>query len=146
MLVPVGLLCLVSLASAAGFTVSVSDTTGAKGSTIEVPIILEGASEVGSMDIVLNYDADVLCAVDVEAGALGKNALIESNTAKEGEVIIALADSSGINGDDAVAIVTFEVIGDAGATSYLTLEEVLLYNIDLGEIIPNTECGTFWVT
>ena len=116
-----------------------------KGSTAEVPINLEGASEVGSMDIVLKYDANVLCAVDVEAGALGKNALIESNTARDGEVIIALADSSGINGDGAVASVTFEVIGDAGTTSPLTLEAVLVHNIDLGEIIPTTECGTFLV-
>ncbi|NQE54725.1 hypothetical protein C5S29_14135 [ANME-1 cluster archaeon GoMg3.2] len=139
------LLCLVALASAGGLTVSVSDITGAKGSTVEVPINLEGSTEVGSMDIVLNYDADVLCAVDVEAGALGKNALIESNTANDGAVIIALADSSGINGDGTVASVAFEVIGDAGTTSYLTLEAVLVHNLDLAEIIPNTESGTFLV-
>ncbi|MEA2000177.1 MAG: hypothetical protein U9N61_12760 [Euryarchaeota archaeon] len=47
------LLCLVSLASAGSLTVSVSDTKGAKNSTVDVPIILEGASDVGSMDIVL---------------------------------------------------------------------------------------------
>jgi hypothetical protein len=128
-----------------GLTVSVSDTTGAKGSTVKVPINLEGASEVGSMDIVLKYDADVLSAVDVEVGELGKNALIAVNTAREGEVIIALADSSGINGDGAVASVAFEVIGDAGTTSYLTLEAVSVHNLDLGEIIPTTECGTFLV-
>jgi hypothetical protein len=129
-----------------GLTISVSDITGAKGSTVEVPINLEGASEVGSMDIVLNYDANVLSAVDVEAGALGKNALIESNTARKGKVIIALADSSGINGAGAVASVAFEVIGDAGTTSALTLEAVLVHNLDLGEIIPTMECGTFLVT
>ena len=137
------LLCLVSLASAGSLTVSMSDTTGAKNSTVDVPIILEGASEVGSMDIVSTYDANVLSTVDVEAGALGKNALIESNTARDGEVIIALADSSGIDGDGAVAIVAFEVIGDAGTTSYLTLEAVLVHNLDLDEIIPNTVNGTF---
>lgn len=91
----------------------------------------------------LKYDPDVLRAVAVEAGKLGKNALIESNTVRDGEVIIALADSSGINGDGAVASVAFEVIGDVGTTSYLTLEEVLVHNLDLGEIIPNTVSGTF---
>lgn len=139
------LLCFLFFGSTAGLTVSMSNTTGAKGSTVEVPINLEGATEVGSMDIVLNYDANLLSAVDVEAGALGKNALIESNTARKGEVIIALADSSGINGDGAVASVAFEVIGDAGTTSYLTLEAVLVHNLDLGEIIPNTVNGTFEV-
>ena len=122
-----------------------SNTTGAKGSKVEVPINLEGATEVGSMDIVLTYDADVLSAVDVEAGALGKNALIAVNTAKEGEFIIALADSSGINGDGSVAIVVFEIIGDVGTTSCLTLDEVMGHNLDLAEIIPTTECGTFLV-
>jgi hypothetical protein len=101
--------------------------------------------QVSSMDIVLTYEADVLCAVDVEAGALGKNALIEANTARDGAVIIALVDSSGINGDGTVASVTFEVIGDAGTTSALTLEGVLVHNLDLAEIIPTTECGTFLV-
>ena len=35
-----------------GLTVSVSDTTGAKNSMVDVPIILECATDVGSMDIV----------------------------------------------------------------------------------------------
>ena len=122
------LLCLVSLASAGSLTVSVSDTTGAKNSTVDVPIILEGVTDVGSMDMVLKYDPDVLRAVAVEAGELGKNALIDANNAREGVLIIALVDSAGINGDGAVASVTFEVIGDAGATSYLTLEAVLVHN------------------
>jgi hypothetical protein len=146
-LVLAGLLCIVSLASAAGLTVSVSDTTGAKGGTVEVPVNLEGASDVGSMDIVLKYDAAVLRAVAVEAGAIGKNAFIEANTAaREGEVIIALADSSGINGDGAVATISFEVTGDVGATSPLTLETVSVHNVDLVEVITTTESGTFSVT
>ena len=86
-MVLVVLLCFLSFGSAAGLTVSMSNTTGAKGNTVEVPIDLEGAAEVGSMDIVSTYEANVLSAVDVKAGALGKNALIESNTARKGEVI-----------------------------------------------------------
>ena len=117
----------------------------AKRSTVEVPINLEGTTDVGSMDIVLNYDADVLSAVDVNAGALGKNSLIESNTARDGAVIIALADSSGISGDGAAATISFEVLGDTGSTSPLTLEEVSVHTLDLGAIIPNTVNGTFLV-
>jgi hypothetical protein len=93
LVVLVGLLCLlcfVSLVLAAGLTVSVSDTTSAPEDIVKVPIILEGAADVGSMDIVLKYDAEVLRAVAVEGAELGKNAFIEANTASEGEVIIAL--------------------------------------------------------
>lgn len=139
------LLCLVPIASAAGLTVSVRDTTGAPGDTVDVPIELEGASDVGSMSIVLTYDPDVLMAVAVEGDELGKNAMIEANTAREGEVILALADSSGMNGDGAVATISFEVIGDVGSTSPLTLEKVSVSDVDMVEIITTTESGTFSV-
>lgn len=142
----VGLLSFISLAMAAGLTVSVSDSTGANGSTSKVPVNLEGASDIGSMDIVLKYDATVLKAVSAEAGELGKNAFIEANTAKEGEVKIALADSSGINGDGTVATISFEVIGEIGSTSPLTLETVSVHSIELVEIVTAENSGTFTVT
>ena len=139
----ISMLCLVPFASAADLTVSVSDTTGAKGDTVEVPIDLEGASDVGSMSIVVKYDPDVLTAVAVEGDELGKNVMIEANTAGEGEVIIALVDSSGMNGDGAVAIISFEVTGDVGSTSPLTLDKVLVSDVDMVEIITTTKSGTF---
>jgi hypothetical protein len=141
----IGLLLVVSFGSAAGLTVSVSDTTGAPGDTVEVPINLEGASNVGSMDIVLTYDSNVLRAVAVEAGKLAKTALIESNTAEGGGIIIALADSSGITGDGEVATISFEVLGDSGTTSPLTLESVSVSNTELVELVATTESGTFSV-
>jgi len=144
-LILIGMLCLVPFASAAGLTVSVSDTTGAPGDTVEVPIELEGASDVGSMSIVMRYDPDVLMAVAIEGDKLGKNAMIEANTAREGEVIIAIVDSSGMNGDGAAAIVSFEVTGDVGSTSPLTLDKVSVSDVDMVEIITTTESGTFSV-
>lgn len=140
------LLLLISLASASSLTVSVSDTTGGSGATVEVPINLEGATDVGSMDIVLSYDAAVLQAIGVDSGELGKNAYIESNTAGNGEVIIALADASGISGNGPVAVVSFEVIGDTGASSPLTLGDISVHDIERVEVITTTVDGTFTVT
>ncbi len=142
----VSLLCLVSLASAQGVTVSVSDTTGAAGDIVEVPINLEEAEDVGSMDVSLTYDPAVLQAVGVGAGELGGNAYIESNMASEGEVIIALADSSGITGDGSVAVVSFKVLGDVGSSSTLSLSDVAVHNTDLVEVISPTIDGTLSVT
>jgi hypothetical protein len=141
----IGLLIVVSFGSAAGLTVRVSDTTGAPGDTVEVSINLAGASDVGSMDIFLTYDSNVLRAVEVEAGKLAKTALIESNTAEVEEVIIALADSSGITGNGEVATISFEVLGDSGTTSPLTLESVSVSNTELVELVTTTESGTFSV-
>jgi hypothetical protein len=142
----VSLLCLVSLASAQDMTVSVSDITGASGGIVEVPIDLEGATDVGSMDISLMYDPAVLQAVGVEAGELGGNAYLESNTGNEGKVIIALADSSGITGDGAVAVVSFKVLGAVGSSSTLILSDVSVHNTDLVEVISPTIDGTLSVT
>lgn len=141
----VGLLLAVSFGSAAGLTVSVGDTTGTSGDTVEVSINLRGASDVGSMDIVLTYDSSILRAVEVEAGKLAKNALIESNIADEGKVIIALADSSGITGDGEVALISFEVLGEIGTASPLTLESVSVSNTELVELVTTTESETFSV-
>jgi hypothetical protein len=145
-LVLVSLLCYVSLASAADLTVSVSDLTGPEGGTAKVPIDLAGAKDVGSMDIVLKYDGGILKAISVEAGDLGKNALIEANTAKENEITIALADSSGINGDGQVAIISFEVTGNVGQTSPLTFEKVAVNDINLIEVITTTKDGKLTVS
>lgn len=142
----IGVLMLVSIAGAAGLTVSVSDATGAKNSTVKIPVNLKGASKVGSMDIALKYDSKVLNAVSVEAGDLGKNAFIESNTAGAGKVAVALADSKGISGDGAVVQVSFNVVGEVGSTSVLTLEATANDVDTLVDIVTTTQSGTFKVT
>jgi hypothetical protein len=134
------------IAQAAGLEVSVSDATGAKGGTALVPLNLSGASAIGSMDIVLKYDPGILRAMSVEGTGLGENAYIEANTAKEGEAVIALADSRGMNGDGAFAIVSFEVLGGIGSTSQLTIEKVTVHNIDLVQISATTKSATLKVT
>lgn len=145
-LILVVLLFLTSLASASSVTVSVSDASGGNGATVEVPINLEEASNVGSMDIRMSYDAGVLHSLGVNNGELSKNAYIESNTAGDGEVVIALADASGISGSGPIALVSFEVVGDTGSSSSLILEEVSVHNIERVEVIATTEDGIFSVT
>jgi len=130
---------------AASVSVSMPDSSGAKGSTVVVPINLEGASNVGSMDITVQYNPQVLRAVSVENGGLGSGAFIEGNTESAGSVLIALADSSGINGNGAIAEISFEVIGAVGSTSELYLE-VTANDVDtLVDIITNIDSGTFEV-
>ncbi|WP_340818859.1 cohesin domain-containing protein [Methanolobus sp. WCC4] len=145
-LVLIGLLFLTSFASASTVTVSVSDVSGGSGATVEVPIDLTDATDIGSMDIRMSYDGDVLQAMGVDTGELGGNAYIESNTASDGVVFIALADASGISGTGTVAVVSFEVLGDTGSTSSLALEDVSVHDIERVEVITTTEDGTFSVT
>ncbi len=142
----VSLVFLISLASASSSTVIVGDITGENGAIVEVPIELESATNVGSMDIIMSYDAGVLQATGVDTGELGINAYIESNTVDDGEVIIALADASGISGNGPIVVVSFEVIGDIGSSSTLVLKEVSVHDIERVEVITTTMDGTFSVT
>ncbi|WP_342304990.1 cohesin domain-containing protein [Methanolobus sp. ZRKC5] len=145
-LILISLAFLISFASASSLTLIVSDTTGENGAIVEVPIGLEGATDIGSMDIVMSYDSEVLQATGVDTGKLGINAYIESNTVDDGEVIIALADASGISGNGPIAVVSFEVIGDTGSSSPLALGDISVHDIGRVEVITTTMDGTFSVT
>ena len=136
------MICLMSMGAAA-MTVSVDDVEAAQGSTTSVPIVVTGAEDIGSMDLVLSYDPVVLQAISADSGELGENAYIESNAANEGEMVIALADAGGINGDGAVVTVSFMVLGEEGSSSPLMLEEVSVHNLDLVELVTETEDGEF---
>ncbi len=110
---------------------------------VEVPIDFEGASNVGSIGIELTYDSTVLEVTDVKSGELAGNAMMEYNIDSPGLVIIGIVDSSGINGDGAVATVSFNQVGD-GRTSPLNLENVETHDATtLVDIINETSDGSF---
>ena len=140
------LISLISVASGASLVISIGDIQGSPGSTVQVPVMVEGATDVGSVDIMLKYDASVLKAVSVETADLGKNAIIESNLANPGQVNIALVDASGINGDGEIAAISFSVLGETGASSPLSLLEASVYNLELVEQQTTTKNGVFTVS
>jgi len=140
------LLCLISPACAASLVVSIADAGATPGNTVKIPIELQGADNIGSMDIVLAYDRSVLQATGVETGDLGNNAFIESSTENPGKIIIALADASGISGDGSIVLVSFRMEGEAGSSSPLTFEEVSVHNLDLVEVLPTVIDGSLTMT
>ncbi|MFC1967856.1 cohesin domain-containing protein [Chloroflexota bacterium] len=109
---------------------------------VEVPINLEGASNVGSISIELVYDSDMLEATEVKAGKMATNAMIESNIGIPGRVIIGIIDSSGINGDGAIATVSFKLLGDGGSSS-LILQNVETHDATtLIDVVNQTSDGS----
>ena len=66
-------------ALAAGTTVSIKDASADAGASIDIPIEITGASNVGSMDLELTYDPKVLNATQVKAGTLTSGAMLQSN-------------------------------------------------------------------
>lgn len=136
------MLALIGQATASVTTVSVADSKGAKGDNVKVPINLAGASNLGAMGIVLSYDPVVLKGIDANGGTLGANALIESKETKPGTMRISFADSKGISGDGAILDVTFEVVGNTGASTQISLEATG-YDLNLLDVIMKTSPGTF---
>jgi len=110
---------------------------------VEVPINLENASNVGSLQIEISYDASVLQATQVEAEELGKNAMIESNLDNPGIVIIGIVDSSGINGSGSVVSISFDVL-EKDASSSLTIKNAAAHDVDTLVDLPiSLTQGTF---
>ena len=109
--------------------------------------MVEGASNVGSLELVLVYDPSVLEVTGVERGTLVGDALMVSSMDTPGQVWIGMIDASGISGDGAVAVVTFNVLGTPGSTSSLDLKEIAAHDADtLLALITETIAGGYSVS
>ncbi len=76
--------------------------------TVTIPITIKRASGIGSMNLVLTYNSDILNAIDVIPGALTQNSIIEKNLG-DGEIRIGLIDTNGINGNGTLFYIKFNV-------------------------------------
>ena len=113
---------------------------------IAVPIFLEGAANVGSLEFVLVYEPTVLAFATVEQGALASNALLESSARTPGLVWAAMIDANGMTGDGPAAVFTFEVVGNGESSTLLSLENVLAYDANtLLDITTRSLPGSFTV-
>jgi hypothetical protein len=122
------------------------EPTPAPPSDIEVPIYLERASNVGSLEFVLLYEPAVLQVSKIEQGALASNALIESSSDSPGRVWTGMIDVNGMNGDGPVAVITFTIVGDMESASSLTLQNVTAHDATtLLDIITEASAGNFSV-
>jgi hypothetical protein len=128
---------------AASTTFRVATVQANTGATVDVPIQVVGAPSLGAIHLELDYDPQVLTPDTVTRGALaGSNALTDFNTAKPGRLVIGLVTLDAINGDGAVAIVRFKVIGESGTSSTLTLQNSKAWESGtLAEVLVKTEAG-----
>jgi hypothetical protein len=123
---------------------TVSDAQGSSGSTIDVPIMINNADDVGSMNITLTYDPTILQVNSVTKGDLNQG-MISSDTDTSGILCLAIADQNGITGDGEIAVISFTVVNQTGS-SLLLIEDLLVYDVDSLEIDATSQSGTFTVT
>ena len=123
------------------------EPTVAPAKQIAVPIFLEGAANVGSLEFVLIYESTVLAINKVEQGALASNALLEISTATPGLLWAGMIDANGMSGDGPAAVITFDVIGNGESSTALTLENVVAHDAtSLLDIITRSLPGSFTVS
>ena len=114
---------------------------------VQVPVLLQGAANVGSLEFVLTYDAAVLEAESVELGFLASGALLDFSTETPGALWVAMADANGMTGDGSVVLITFRVLDGNGPGSALELVDVAAFEAtSLLDIITDAIPGTFTPT
>jgi hypothetical protein len=129
-------------ADAATATFRVGTVQVSPGSTVDVPIEVVGAPGIGPLHLELTYDSSVVAAQEVVRGPMLSNALMETNVAARGRVVMAIVSADAIKGDGVVLKVRFKGLGSQGQASALTLEGVKAWERGNGrDILVKTEAG-----
>ncbi len=111
-------------------------------STLDIPVTVRGASNLGSLQLEVRFDPQALELKGVKAGPLARNALVDSKLSAPGRVQIGLVAASGISGDGGVVLLTFAPAGKAGPVS-LTVEQLQAADTDLRDLVVTTTAGQF---
>jgi len=117
-----------------------SSPAPAPDATLEVPIKVSGALNLGSLEMGLMYDAERFELRSVKAGPMAQDALVESNQATPGWVRVGMVTASGISGDGAIVTLTFRPLGGSVSSS-LTVEGVEATDIDLRDLTISVSPG-----
>ena len=143
-----GLVLVAQSALAATAILRAGTVQGKAGGTVDVPLQAVSAPGLGALHMELVFDSKVLSVESVSKGSLaGSNALVDSNATVAGRVIIGLVTLDSIKGDGPVADVRFKVVGAAGTSSTLSLENGKAWESGShAEVLVKTEAGKVTVT
>jgi len=107
------------------------------GGEINIPIEVQNAHDLGSLQIELYYEADVIEIVEVKAEDIGENALLEFNADNPGLLVIGIADSSGINGSGSIVSISFDVL-EKDSVSSLTIKNATAHDVNTLVDLPTS--------
>nr|2XDH_A Chain A, COHESIN [Archaeoglobus fulgidus] len=146
-------------------TIIAGSAEAPQGSDIQVPVKIENADKVGSINLILSYP-NVLEVEDVLQGSLTQNSLFDYQV-EGNQIKVGIADSNGISGDGSLFYVKFRVTGNEKAeqaenvkgklrglgqqlseitlrnSHALTLQGIEIYDIDGNSVKVATINGTF---
>jgi hypothetical protein len=128
--------------NAATMTLRVASVEGERDSVVSVPISATGVVNVGALQFDLVYDPQVLRADTVTRGTPGGNALVDFNASVPGRLRIGMVTTEGIGSDGTIANASFQLTGDAGASTSLTIENARAWDTPAHlEVLVSAEAG-----
>ncbi|MBI4289518.1 MAG: carboxypeptidase regulatory-like domain-containing protein, partial [Chloroflexi bacterium] len=115
----------------------------AQNGAVALPIRLEKASRLGSLNFSIEYDPAVVKVNRVDGGDLVGGSLFQSNTRDAGTVRFGIATqgTEGVNGDGPVAYVVFTATGPRSSASAITLGDLLATDSSGGRVGLNLRNG-----
>jgi len=136
------LLTLIIVLVVSGGCLSLKKKSSTATGDLKVNIDAHNASNLGSLELTLTYDPNVVKAVSVEKGSLAPNASLEYSVDKPGKVWLGMIDAGGINGSGTLATVNLAITGSGDASSAMNFEKVAANrSTNLMEIITQNTPG-----
>lgn len=136
-------------------TLGASASNAPSGSTTAVDVTVEGGSDVGAIDMALRFDPTVIRYRTIETGPAARSSLMEANEIEPGRVLVALVSSEGLVSDGLLVQLGFEVVGNKGDKSAISIESANAYHfeklIDLplkpidGELVVTAELPMMYI-
>ena len=105
--------------AAATMRLEVGSTTGTPGATVDVPLSITDAKNLGSLQFDLVYDPKLFepSQPPVKAGALLPGAMVESNAVEPGTLRVAMISGEPVNGSGEILVLTCLVAQDASGAA-----------------------------
>ncbi|HNS32354.1 MAG TPA: cohesin domain-containing protein, partial [bacterium] len=106
----------------AGANISIPSVSASSGSSIQVPVNIDDATDVGGYNFTVTFDQGVLQATGASSGSLTSGWMLTPNISTPGQITVAGLDISleGLaGGSGSLVLLNFNVMGNAGSTTNL---------------------------
>ncbi|MDD5188248.1 MAG: cohesin domain-containing protein [Methanoregula sp.] len=128
-----GLIVLLSLAAmalptSASTILSIPAVKANPGDRFEIPVTCTDAVGIGSMNLKVAYDPQVVTVTGVKKGTLTSSSILDYHV-ESGTVVIALVDLNGFSGTGTIATLDGTATSGTGSISALQVNEVAVNNI-----------------
>jgi len=134
----------------AGANISIPSVSASSGSSIQVPVNIDDATDVGGYNFTVTFDQGVLQATGASSGSLTSGWMLTPNISTPGQITVAGLDISleGLaGGSGSLVLLNFNVMGNAGSTTNLVFSgNNKINDVNAQNLAAVFQNGSFTVT